>query len=100
RRALACKLERIAVGGDDDGAASPFFLLPDSGCKKVVGFEARPLRGCEAEGAHEVGQEVELLEQLGIELASSLIAGEELVSIRRNLQRVPADEDRSRLLPL
>ena len=50
--------------------------------------------------AEQAGREVELLEQLRVEDAARLVAGELLVAVGRDGQRVPADEHRARTLRL
>ena len=52
----------------------------------------------EPERPHELGEAVELFSELGRELAPSLVAGEELMPVGRNVQRVPAGDDRPRPL--
>src|SRR5205085_10423817 len=42
--------------------------------------------------------QAELLEQIRIELPPALVPREELVAVRRLLERVPADDDRTRPL--
>src|SRR5205085_465110 len=58
------------------------------------------LRDREAERRDELREQVELLEELRVELAPRLVAGERLVPIGRHRERVPGDEHRPRLLGL
>ena len=58
--------------------------------EEVVGLVAGRLRTDEAERGDQLGGEVELLEQGGVELAAGLVAGEGLVPVGRMLERVPA----------
>ena len=46
------------------------------------------------------GQQIQLLEDLGIEVAPALVALEQLVSVGGDADRVPADDNRPRLLGL
>ena len=100
RRQVARELERVAVGRDHECAAAPFLLLAHGRSQKVVGLVPGRLGRGEAERAHELGQQVELLEQIVVELATRLIAGEELVPVGRRVERVPPDEHGARLLRL
>ena len=75
-------------------------LRRDCSGEEVVGLVAGPLRGGEAHRVDEARQEVELLDERVVELASALIALERLVPVGGNEERVPADEDGARLLAL
>ena len=74
--------------------------MRDRGREEVVGLVALTLGGREAERPDELRQEVELLDQFVVEDSPALVAGEELVPVRRHEQRVPADECGTRLLGL
>ena len=95
---LACELERVSIRGDHDRRAAPFLFVFHCSREEVVGLVPVALRSGEPERAHELGQEIELLEELVVELATTLVAVEQLVPVRRHRERVPADDDRARLL--
>ena len=98
RHGLGRKLERIAVRGDDERRPALLLRRRHGRSQEVVRLVARRLAGREAQRAHELGQHRELLEQRGVEHAAALVAVECFVPVRRNLERVPADDDAPRLL--
>ena len=97
RRALARELEEIAIRGRDEDGALLLLLGCDDGAHEVVRFVARRLRRREPERLDELGQQVELLEQVVLEDATGLIRGERRVAIRRRVERVEAHEHGTRL---
>ena len=48
-----------------------------------------------AEGSDKIGQDIQLLDQIIIELSPALISGKHFVAFRRRLQDIPADDDRA-----
>src|SRR5207249_4622012 len=96
RRAVACELERVAVGGRDQRLAAALLLERDRGSEEVVGLVPGCLRVAEAERPDEHGQQVELFEQLLVEDAAALVPGERFVPVRRHVERVPADDHGAR----
>ena len=94
------KLKRVPVGGRDQRAPAGSLLAGGCRRKEVVGFVSRRLGAGESPGADELGQQLELLEQLGVELAARLVRPELDVAIRRSRERVPGDHDRPRTLRL
>src|SRR5439155_26344499 len=68
--------------------------------EKVVGLVALALRSDEAERTDELRKKVELLEQLVIELAPTLVPREELMPVRGHEERVPPDDGGARPLRL
>ena len=98
RHAVGGQLEDVPVGGDDENRAPPAALRHDGRGEEVVRLVSGRLGRSEAEGTDELGQHVELLEERGVEHATALVRSERLVPVRRNRERVPADEHRARLL--
>src|SRR5581483_7435880 len=94
------ELERVSIGGGDDDRAAARFLLGGGGGQEVVGLVPGLLRRREAERAHELREELELLEDLRIEDATALVGGERLEPVGRLADTVPADEDGARPLRL
>src|SRR5215204_1007959 len=86
------KLERVAIAARHDGGPAARLLGGNGGGEEVVGLVARRLRIREAAGGDELRQNLELVDQLGIELAPALITREGLVPVRRSVERVPADD--------
>ena len=97
-RPLADELERVAVGGGDERLAAACLLLGDRGGEEIVRLVARLLPGDEPERPDELRQEVELLEQLGVEDAAALVGGEAPPGGRSARRRSPTDHHRARLL--
>ena len=89
RHAVAHELERVAVGGRDEHLARPRVRR---GGEEVVGLVAGALPDREAERLRERGHQRELLEQRLLEDATGLVRLVRLVAVRRDLERVPADE--------
>ena len=79
------------------GAAAPL-LGRDRGRKEVIGLVAGCLGVGEAAGGDESGQQIELIDELGVERASALIRRQSLVPIGRLIERVPADQNGARML--
>ena len=99
-RQLADELERVAVGGGDERRPASLLLLGDRGGEEVVRLVPGLLRGREAHRTDELREQLELLEQLGIEDAARLVGGERLAAIGGLADAVPADEHGARLLRL
>ena len=94
------ELERVAVGGRDErrAAAPPApTRRPRRGSRRP---RTRRLRADDTRRREQARRELELLEQLRVELAPRLVAGEQLVAVGRDGERVPADEHRARPLRL
>ena len=72
----------------------------DRSREEVVGLVPVALRSGEPERAHELGQEIELLEELVVELATALVAVEQLVPVRRHVSVSQPTSDRARLFGL
>ena len=87
RHALARELVRVAVGGGDEHGPVG---RRGRGGQEVVGLVARRLRGGEPERTRELRQQVELLEEVGVELAPALVARELLVAVRRRRRASPS----------
>ena len=98
RRPRRRELVGVAVGRDDEARAAPLLLRGGRRTEEVVGLVAGRARRAKAERLHELGQHRQLLEQGVVEHPSRLVAGKRLVPVRRRLERVPADDDRARLL--
>ena len=95
---LARELERVAVGRDDECLAAALLLLARRGCEEVVGFVAGSLRRGEAECANELREQVELLQEVVVEHTTRLVRVEQLMPVRRRIERIPADEHCTRSL--
>jgi hypothetical protein len=70
-----------------------------SGCccrKEVIGFQTRQLGVTEPASRNELGQDIELFEQLRVKSPAALISWEELIAVCRSAERVPSDENRAR----
>ena len=91
RHPIAHELERIAVGRRDEHVPRPRLR---GGGEEVVGFVAGPFPESEAERPRECGHQRELLEQRLLEHPPGLVRLVRLMPVRRNLERVPADEHR------
>src|SRR5206468_10741866 len=92
------ELKGIAITAcDDDGAAAPL-LCGNRGGKKVVSLVTRRLGVGKSAGAYQLGQVIKLFEQLAVDCATTLIVRQEPMTVCRRLNRIPADEHRSRLL--
>ena len=83
---------------NDETRAAPLLLGGRAGAEEVVSLVTRSSRRAEAERFDELGEHGQLLEQFVVEDPSRLVAGKFFVSVRRRLQRVPADDDRPWLL--
>ena len=94
------ELESVAVGRRDQGGAAACALRGDRRSQEVVGLVARCLAADDSGGLEQGRGEIELLEQRGVEDTSRLVSGQQLVPVRRDGQRVPSDEDRTRPLRL
>jgi hypothetical protein len=100
-RPVRRQLKRIAIAARDDGASIPaLFLTRDRGGEEIVCLVACCLGVGEAAGADEIGQDVELLDQLTIEMPAALIIRKELLPVGRRAQRIPADEHGARTFAL
>ena len=97
-RPLGRKLERVAIAARHDRGPAARLLGGNGGGEEVVGLVARRLGVGEAARGDELRQDLELVDQLGIELAPALVIREGLVPVRRRVERVPADEHGARLL--
>ena len=73
-------------------------LLRDRSGEKIVRFVSRRLGIGEPACRYELRQNVELVQELGVEGSPALVAREREVPIGRRIQRVPADEHGPRLL--
>ena len=95
-RRLGRELIGVAVARcDNRGPAFPF-LLRCGGRQKVVGLVTGSLGRREATSRHEVRQHGQLINQVIIEPAASLITLERFVPVSRGIERVPADLDGAR----
>src|SRR5204863_8852760 len=94
RRPLARELEGVAVGSGHKRQPAPLLLGSDRRREEVVGLVPRPLRAGEPHRLDELWEQGELLDELGVEHAPALVRVEGLVTVRRDLQRVPGDEYR------
>ena len=92
------ELVGVAVGRDDQRPPARLGLEPRRRREEVVGLVPRPLGPCEPERFAQLRHPVELLQDLGVELAAGLVLGPLLVPVGRHRQRVPAREHRPRLL--
>jgi hypothetical protein len=81
-------------------AAAACLLRGDGRGEEVVRLVPGAFRSDEPEGRDELGQQVELLQDRVVELATALVARKELAAVGRNPDRVPSDQDRTRLLGL
>src|SRR5262249_55131833 len=97
-RALRGELKGIAVAAGDDNTPAALFFSGGSGTEKIVGLVARRLGESEAAGEDEARQDLQLLYQLGVEVAVALVVRQRLLPPRRRLQRVPGGEDGARSL--
>ena len=96
----ADQLERVAVTARDERLAAAGLLERDAGGEEVVRLVPVCLREREAHRLDELRRQVELLQQVGVELTSALVARKRLVPVGRHGQRVPRDEHRARSLLL
>ncbi len=94
------ELERVPVGRRDERGTAASSLGGDRGAEEVVRLESRRLAADDPRRLEEPRREIELLEQLRVELPAGLVAGQELVAVGRDEERVPADDHRPRLLGL
>ena len=72
----------------------------DGGGQEVVRLVPLALARDHPRCLDEPREQVQLLEDLGVEVAPGLAGLEQPVAIRRDADRVPADDDRPRLLRL
>ena len=98
--ALGGQLEGVAVAAGDDCGAVTLLLGGYRSSEKIIGLEAGGLADDEAEGAAEVGQDIELVDELIVELAAALIAGQFQRAPIGHIERVPADDNGAGLLGL
>ena len=75
-------------------------LRGDGGAEEVVRLEPVPLARDHPRRLDQPWQQIQLLEDLGVEIPPGLVRLEQLVAIRRHADRVPADDDRPRPLRL
>ena len=80
--------------------AAALLLVGDRGREEVVRLVPGLLRGREAHRADELWEQLELLEDLGVEHAAALVLGEGFEPVGRLSDTVPADERCARLLRL
>ena len=95
---LGRKLEHVAIAACDENGAAPALFLGNRGGNEIVGLVTRCFGCRKAAGSHEPRQEIELLDQIIVELASALISRKLLVAVSRRLQSVPTDKHCARLL--
>ena len=100
RHVVGDQLERVAVRRRDERRPAPRSLGGHGGAEEVVRLEARRLAAHDPARLEQPRRKVELLEELGVELAAGLVAGQQLVPVGRDEQRVPADDDGTRPLRL
>ena len=86
------KLERIAVAARHNGATAAPLFPGHSGGQEVVRLVSRRLRVREPALRHKLGQDLELVHELVIEVTAALIVRKQLLPERRGAERVPADE--------
>ena len=94
------KLEGITVAGRDKNRATAFLFLSYCGSQKILGFVAGRLGIGEPTSVDKLGQHLELLYELVIKFAASLVARERLMPVSGFIEAIPADEDRAWLLRL
>jgi hypothetical protein len=87
-RPVRGELQGVAVAARYDRAAAPPFFLRHRGREEVVGFVASRLRGGEPAGRNELRQDIELLQQLGVEDATALVTFDS-ARIQRIVQKRP-----------
>jgi hypothetical protein len=86
------------IVGDNNRAAS--FLFRGGRRQEIIGLIAGRLGICKAASGEEVGQDVQLVDEFGIELPAALVVGKRAVAIRRLIQRIPSHQYRPRTLGL
>src|SRR5262249_16180727 len=91
-------LKGVAIAARHDRDASAPFFLQGRGSEKVVGLVTRRLCRGEPAGRDELREHFELLDELVVEDAPSLVTLQRTVPVGRHVQCVPADENRARLL--
>src|SRR5207244_9476600 len=96
RRQLRGELEGVTVGRGDDRRAAASLLRLGRRRQEVVGLVAGSLGDGEAAGTAELGQQRQLLEQGGVEVAAALVAGEGSVPIGWLVERVPGHDHGAR----
>ena len=99
-RRIRNQLEGVAVTARHNGGPVASLLAGDGGREKVIGLVAGSFRAGETAGSHELWQDIELINQSRIELAPTLVGCQRPVTIRRCIERIPADQHRSGLLGL
>src|ERR1051325_7297531 len=100
RRPFTRELERVAVRGGDERRAAALLLEHDRGREEGVRFITRRLGMGEPGRAAQLRQHLELLEERLVEDAPALVRLERLVAVGRVAERIPADQNRARLLRL
>jgi hypothetical protein len=89
------ELECITITTGDERRAEAAFLVGHGCSEKIVSFVAWRLRIREAGGADQVGQDLQLIDQLLIELTPALIGRKKSLPECRRAERVPADQHRA-----
>ena len=97
---LRRELKRVAVAARYDRRTTAPVFLRDRRRQKIVCLIAWRLRIGEPACRDELRQDVELIHQLGVKVATALVAFERPVAVGRRVERVPADQHGSRLLLL
>src|SRR5262249_20651414 len=92
--------KRVAVAAGNERGAAGRLLGGGRRGKKIVGFVTTRLGVGETARRGKLGQYLELLDQLVVELPAALVIGEQLLAIGRLAERIPADEDGARLFAL
>ena len=96
RREPGRQLERVAVAARHDRSPPARLLLRDRRGQEIVGLVSSLARVHEPAGGHELRQQAELVEQFVIEDPAALVGREQPAPEVRRVERVPADQDRSR----
>jgi hypothetical protein len=94
------KLKSVAVSGRHYSRSASTLLVVNGRSQKIIGLVTWKFRGNEAACGNEFRQHIELVEQLGIKLTSSLIGRKCALAVVRCIERIPADHHSPRPLAL
>ena len=87
--AVRGELEGVAVAARNENSAAALFFFCGSGGEKIIGLEACALSHSESRRRLQILAAIQLLKQGVVEFATALVGRKLLVSVGRNLQRVP-----------
>jgi hypothetical protein len=87
-----------AVAARNEDSPAAFFFGVRGGSEKVVRLVTRRLCVLKAACCDKFRDEIELLNQRIVELASTLVSGKFLMPVGGDFQRIPCDEHGARLL--